>query len=207
MLVKECIWSSSKKKRKAIASKKRKAYIRRKKNQEEKDLNKFEEKNARLYLSADNVESCSSVGSNLEKGFTSNSTSLKRGSKLREIKKFKKYCGSENNQGCENVEKTALQSYVLKGGAKVEKLNKGHEASQLKLINRGTDCFVNSVIQMLRNSEYESFLKLNLPNIIVQDTEDRYKVSKALGRIFGMIGSENEVSKKTCSPTFWKGLF
>ena len=194
MLVKECIWSSSKKKRKAIASKKRRAYIRRKKNQEEKDLHRFEGKTNRLYLSADNVESCSSVDSNLEKGFRSNSTSLKGGSKIRAIMEFQNYSQSENNQAFENVEKTAFQSYPLKGGAKVVKLNKGHKASQLKLINRGTDCFVNSVIQMLRNTEYASFLTQNLPNIIVQDTEDRYKVAKTLGRIFGMIGSENEVS-------------
>ena len=194
MLVKECIWSASKKRRKALASKKGKAYIRRKKNQEEKDLHRFEEKNARLYLLADNVESCSFVDSNLQNGFKSNSTSLKGGSKHRASKEFQKHCGSENNQAFENLEKTAFQSCILKGGAKVEKLNKGHKSSQLKLINRGTDCFVNSVIQMLRNTEYESFLRQNLPNIIVQDTEDRYKVAKALGRIFGMIGSENEVS-------------
>ena len=99
MLVKECIWSSSRKKRKATASKKRKAYNRRKKNQEEKDMHRFEEKNARLYLLSDNVESCFSVDSNLE-----NSTSLKGGSKLRAIKEFQKYCGSENNQAFENVE-------------------------------------------------------------------------------------------------------
>ena len=85
---------------------------------------------------------------------------------------FQNNCQSENNQAFENVEKTAFQSYALKGGAKVEKLNKGLMASQLKLINRGTDCFVNSVIQMLRNTEYASFLTQNLPNIIVQDTED-----------------------------------
>ena len=98
MLLKECIWSSSKKRRKAIASKKKKAYIRRKKNQEDKDLHRFEGENARIYFSAGNVESCSSVDSNLENGFKSNSNGLKGGSGLRGIKEFQKYCGSENKK-------------------------------------------------------------------------------------------------------------
>ena len=135
MLVKECVWSSSKKKRKAIASKKRKAYIRRKKNQEEKDLHRFEGKTNRLYLSADNVESCSSVDSNLEKGFRSNSTSLKGGSKIRAIMEFQNYCQSENNQAFdqENLYKFQVIPKRMRGGAGNSTIFENPSRKQLKV--------------------------------------------------------------------------
>ena len=74
----------------------------------------------------------------------------------------------------------------LKGGASDDKrtLDSYLPNNQLQLINRGTDCFVNSVIQLMRNTDYAQFIRDHLPLLIVNSTQDSYKLSKRLRYIY-----------------------
>ena len=55
---------------------------------------------------------------------------------------------------------------TLAGGAyKSEVQDKSLSALKLKLHNPGTNCFVNSVIQMLRKTEYATFLPYHISSI------------------------------------------
>ena len=74
----------------------------------------------------------------------------------------------------------------LKGGTPGLKVKLGSYSNRddLQLINRGSDCFVNSVIQLLRCTDYAKFLKVNLPTLIAHSTPDSYKLSKRLSYIY-----------------------
>ena len=64
----------------------------------------------------------------------------------------------------------------LKGGApnNKRKLDSCLTSDELELINRGTDCFVNSVIQLIRNTEYVKFIQSYLPQLITKSSPDSY---------------------------------
>ena len=65
----------------------------------------------------------------------------------------------------------------LKGGAsRFGNHQNQNENSDLKLINRGTDCFVNSTIQLLRQTKYATFLKKEFSNLICNAPADIYSL-------------------------------
>ena len=74
----------------------------------------------------------------------------------------------------------------LKGGApaKKAKLDDCMIINELQLTNRGSDCFVNSIIQLLRNTPYIQFIKVHLPSILSNSTLDSYRLSKLLTNIY-----------------------
>ena len=74
----------------------------------------------------------------------------------------------------------------LKGGApnNKRKLNSCLTSKELELINRGTDCFVNSVIQLMRNTEYVKFIKSCLSLLITNSPPNSYKLAKRLSYIY-----------------------
>ena len=79
---------------------------------------------------------------------------------------------------------------ALKEGHK-RKLSDCVSSEELQLINRGTDCFVNSVVQLIRNTGYVPYIRAHLPMLIANSTEDSYKLSKRLSYIY----SENSVGQ------------
>ena len=84
-------------------------------------------------------------------------------------------------------------SSCLKGGAPNDKrkLSDCVSSEELQLINRGTDCFVNSVVHLIRNTGYVPYIRTHLPMLIANSTEDSYKLSKRLSYIY----SENSVGQ------------
>ena len=73
----------------------------------------------------------------------------------------------------------------LKGGAPSSNANLGnYSTNDLQLINRGSDCFVNCVIQLLRCTAYAKFLKVHLPDLITNTSPDSYRLSKRLHYIY-----------------------
>ena len=74
----------------------------------------------------------------------------------------------------------------LKGGAPSINANLGKYSTNndLQLINRGSDCFVNCVIQLLRCTPYVKFMKVHLPDLIANTSPDSYRVSKRLYYIY-----------------------
>ena len=71
----------------------------------------------------------------------------------------------------------------LRGGAKSnDRLDT--LKNELQLINRGTDCFVNSVIQMLRNTDYFQFIRNDVPSLLGQYSGDHCKLSRLLSIIY-----------------------
>ena len=102
-------------------------------------------------------------------------------------------CDKMKYQGrCKNI----LQPTGLKGGvskAKVTSATKG----QLQFINRGTDCFVNSVLQMLRQTKYATFIIMHLPGLIDDASTDSFKLSKALFDILSKKSLGNPMSTAT----------
>ena len=69
-------------------------------------------------------------------------------------------------------------SSCLKGGAPKykQKCTNYVSSDELQLINRGTDCFVNSVVQLLRNTGYVPFIRAHLPMVIANSAADSYKL-------------------------------
>ena len=57
------------------------------------------------------------------------------------------------------------------------------KCDELQLSNRGTDCFVNSVVQLLRQSDYASFIQMNLPSLLINASKDDYKLCRSLAEI------------------------
>ena len=74
----------------------------------------------------------------------------------------------------------------LKGGAPSINANLGKYSTNndLQLINRGSDCFVNCVIQLLRCTAYVKFMKVHLPDLITYTNPDSYSLSKRLYYIY-----------------------
>ena len=80
-------------------------------------------------------------------------------------------CEIENKKSRERT--FSVQSYSqpvltgLRGGAfaKTSKAQKS-KRDHLQLVNRGTDCFVNSVVQLLRNTDYAVFIKTHVPILL-----------------------------------------
>ena len=61
--------------------------------------------------------------------------------------------------------------------------------NNLRLMNNRTletrnICFVNSVIQLLRGTGYESFLKMQLEPVLIGATGDSYKLCRALADLY-----------------------
>ena len=54
----------------------------------------------------------------------------------------------------------------------------------LQLINSGSDCFVNSVIQLLRVTDYAYFLKIKLPPLLADKPSQDFDVCKVLSRLY-----------------------
>ena len=71
----------------------------------------------------------------------------------------------------------------LKGGTS-RRMKSLQKCKYLQLSNRGTDCFVNSVVQLLRQTDYASFIQMNLANLLINASKDEYKLSKSLADIF-----------------------
>ena len=86
-----------------------------------------------------------------------------------------------------------LSSSCLKGGAPNDKIEFTNcvSSDELQLINRGTDCFVNSVVQLIRSTGYVPFIRAHLPMLIANSAADSYKLSKRLSYIY----SENSVGQ------------
>ena len=86
-------------------------------------------------------------------------------------------------------EEKHLLTRGLKGGTPGIEANSGScsTSDDLQLINRGSDCFVNCVLQLLRCTDYVRFLKVNLPCIIANSPQDSYKLSKRLRYIHDMV--------------------
>ena len=102
---------------------------------------------------------------------------------LKELEKFKEKKKSKINFGI-----TTIPSCVgLKGGAptKKMKLNGYGSNDELKLINRGSDCFVNSTIQLLRKTGYVNFINTHFPTILMNSNPDGYKLCKLLKSLYG----------------------
>ena len=64
----------------------------------------------------------------------------------------------------------------------------------LKLKNPGTNCFVNSVIQMMRRTEYAEFLKHHLNTVDIGSQNKRFKVSYSLHQILMQEGNNDSIS-------------
>ena len=100
---------------------------------------------------------------------------------------------TEEHQRAGNSREEHTKTRGLKGGARTTNL-KANINRQLKLLNRGTDCFVNSVIQMIRNTEYASFIKIHLPRLLANVSVDTHKLGRLLTEIYTNSNVENEVS-------------
>ena len=74
----------------------------------------------------------------------------------------------------------------LKGGSSTFKrrMESNTKSKELKLMNRGSDCFVNSVIQLLMSTEYMTFIECNLPHLLHQSAPDTYPFSRLLRNIY-----------------------
>ena len=77
-------------------------------------------------------------------------------------------------------------TFGLKGGVspKKAKLKDYPSVGELQLINRGSDCFVNSIIQLLRNTEYFKFIQEHFPSLSKNCSPDSYKLSQLLSKIY-----------------------
>ena len=93
---------------------------------------------------------------------------------------------------CQNI----LQLTGLRGGVSKAKVNSAMKG-QLQLINRGTDCFVNSVLQMLRQTEYATFIIMHLPGLLDEASADNFNLSKALFDILSEKSLGNLISTAT----------
>ena len=100
----------------------------------------------------------------------------------RELKKFTEKEKTDNNLSAVSDP----SSSCLKGGAPNDKrkLTNCVSSNELQLINRGTDCFVNSVVQLIRNTAYAPFIRAHIPMLVADSTEDSYKLSKRLSYIY-----------------------
>ena len=77
-------------------------------------------------------------------------------------------------------------TFGLKGGIgaiNIPEQPNNQDDSQLRLLNYGTDCFVNSVIQLLRVTPYVDFLKQFQPFLIGLPAES-YKLCRALSDLY-----------------------
>ena len=83
----------------------------------------------------------------------------------------------------------------LKGGTKAapSKLNQ-ETTGQLQLTNRGTDCFVNSSIQLLRKTEYGEFINIHLPKLLAGAPPESYKLSRELAKIYNSCFTDRKCS-------------
>ena len=83
----------------------------------------------------------------------------------------------------------------LQGGArKIKGSINGMENDDLMLINRGTDCFVNSVLQLIRNTEYVRFIKTHGQTLLQKSSKDSYKLLRLLAEIYSEESVQKEVS-------------
>ena len=104
------------------------------------------------------------------------------------------YILTEEQQRAGNSRVEHTKTSGLKGGARTTNSKENHINKQLKLLNTGTDCFVNSVIQMIRNTEYASFIKIHLPTLLANVSVDTHKLGRLLTEIYANSNVENEVS-------------
>ena len=92
---------------------------------------------------------------------------------------LEKSCQSRKTNILINVQ----QDQCLRGGSSRKKKS-SPKCDELQLLNEGSDCFVNSVVQLMRQSDYASFLKMYLPNLLINASEDDYKLSRSLAELF-----------------------
>ena len=73
----------------------------------------------------------------------------------------------------------------LQGGAGGSKNERQIQTvNHIRLINWGTDCFVNSTLQLLSKSDYATFLVSNFSSVAVGLNIENYKLSIAINCIF-----------------------
>ena len=78
----------------------------------------------------------------------------------------------------------------------------------LQLINSGSDCFVNSVIQLLRVTDYAYFLKMKFAPLLADATSQDYNVCKTLSRLYsGKTRGQVSVGSIRRFLAVWKTLF
>ena len=58
-----------------------------------------------------------------------------------------------------------------------------NQINELRLINRGSDCFVNCIIQLLRKTAYGDFIIEHL-QALTNASDEEYRLSKSLFRIY-----------------------
>ena len=161
--------------RKLLAKKKRRAFINRRKKHEQKERMKFK-------------PAMSST--------TSKATTLPHEridiSSMQSKHLIKSHEGQDKVQTRNHNDSVPL-STGLRGGA--PNLKAGQEKSdQLQLRNRGTDCFMNSIIQLLRNTGYITFIKEHLQPLLVDAPAESYKLSRSLLRIYSSDSKEGGIS-------------
>jgi hypothetical protein len=125
--------------RKLVARKKRDAFIHRKEKQDQKERNKFKPRNPNPGVAGNRINKSSLQPQHITKTHQCQDRDL-----------------TKNH--IDSVPLTECIYNGLKGGApKIKKPPK--KSDQLQLRNGGTDCFVNSVIQLLRKTGYMTFIK------------------------------------------------
>ena len=93
------------------------------------------------------------------------------------------FTASENKFPCMKEDENESQPAGLKGGAPKAKIHPP-KSGHLQLRNRGTDCFVNSVVQLMRQTAYATYIKLHLESLLVDAAPDAFKLSRSLAHIF-----------------------
>ena len=88
---------------------------------------------------------------------------------------------------------THILTTGLKGGARDEvnkynQLTNLQSVDHLKLLNEGTDCFVNSTLQLLSNTGYTNYLTTVLPPLLEDAPFGSYRVSRALTKLYNSMG-------------------
>ena len=81
----------------------------------------------------------------------------------------------------------------LQGGAPKSKKQQ-EEMNELQLSNRGTDCFVNCIVQLIRNTAYMQFINDKLPNHLHEVPGNICPLSRSLLKIYHSCLDERIVS-------------
>ena len=84
-------------------------------------------------------------------------------------------------------QKVKSQNSGLRGGARGKAPGtkpQQNKTNHPRLINRNNDCFVNSVIQLVRPTGYASFLKTQLPPLLAGAPADSYRTCRALAKLY-----------------------
>ena len=55
---------------------------------------------------------------------------------------------------------------------------------KIQLTNRGTDCFVNSVVQLIKNTQYGTFIISQSQSLLESSNENEFRISRELAAIY-----------------------